>query len=396
MGSSSQVTLVFPLFNTLSRLDSSGQPLVDRMVGSIAAQTVAPARVLVLDNQSDDGSAEYVSRIADPRVNLTVTRDSERRPPEEAINVLMQQVETPFVSVVNDDDALSPTYIENLVDQIRSSRAGLVYPNGQWLRLDGTSSGRLVVSRRRTYGSFRSAPENLRRYLRIRNPVPMIFGLWQTHIAQSVFAIKRIDAHSHDLDNMILATTLGRGVDVSFVDHPLFFYSVREGHRAPPEPPTAGARESQFAELLAANWSHHVRFSAELLRRVYPPNQAVGQYSDSPITELVISQELRRRLAVGVTWALSLTRPTKRQFTEVSDLRRILASVPSGRWRRSFAGVLRQQDSRRALESEIRLWREFHESVYCQQPNEWSLSARILDLSGDIADLIRQLGTSNS
>jgi glycosyltransferase involved in cell wall biosynthesis len=391
MSSHSQVTLVFPLFNTLSRLDSSGQPLVDRMLDSIAAQTVAPARVLVLDNQSDDGSAEYVSRIADPRVDLTVMRDSERRPPEEAINVLMQQVETPFVSVVNDDDALAPTYIADLVDQIRSSRAGLVYPNGQWLRLDGSLFGRLVVSRRMTYGSFRSAPENLRRYLRIRNPVPLIFGLWQTHIAQSVFAIKRIDAHSHDLDNMILATTLGRGVDVSFVDHPLFFYSVREGHRAPPESAAAGARESQFANLLAANWSHHVLFSAELLRRVHPGIHTAAPVSDLPVTELVISQELRRRLVMGVTWALALAQPTRRQFEEVSELRRMLASIPSGlRWRR-FERITSQQGAPRALEFEIRVWREVQDTVSSQLLMPWSIGSKAIDLPGDIADLIIQL-----
>ena len=387
----SGVTLVMPIFNTLSRRDTAGRPLIDRMIMSIRRQTVKPHQLMVLDNQSDDGTVEHLAKLARWGLPMNVAVDTERRPPEEAISTLMQQVHTPYVAVVNDDDSIAPTYTAELLKWAKDSGSALTYANGRWLGLNGATEGQLVIGRARRYGSGRSGASNFRRYLRRRNPVPMLFGLWQTPVAQRVFAVRRIDEHSHDLDNMIMATALGGGESVSFVDRHLFFYSVREGHRSPPSLSSTRAAGQTFPNLLIGNWSHHIRFAAELLRRI-DPTYAYSRTTLDPLNAAVIvSIELRYRLEMGVTWALQLCPASRAEFDDVRDVRRMLTA---SHWhlRDAVPGSARSAErSRSRIVGEIDFWRHVHSewSRLASQSSPWREGC--LDVGDDIASLVEAL-----
>ena len=388
------VTLVMPVFNTMGRRDQTGRPLINRMMMSIANQTVRPAQILVLDNQSDDGTVAHLAELAQSDLPLNVAIDKERRPPEEAINVLMQQVESSYVAVVNDDDAIGPTCIAELLKCSKESGSALTYANGRWLGLDGVTEGALVVGRGRRYGTGRSGASDFRRYLRRRNPVPMLFGLWQTPVAQRVFAVRRIDEHSHDLDNMIMATTLGGGEPVSFVNRHLFFYSVREGHRAPPSNPRSGTAGQTFLDLLAGNWAHHIRFSTELLRRIAPTRAYARATLESLPAAVIVSSELRYRLEMGVTWALQLSPASRAEFNAVRDVRRILtASHRHLRHAVPRSGTF-DKGERSRLTWEIDLWRRVNGELSRSpsQSSPWRHGQ--LDVGDEIFALIEALSGS--
>lgn len=396
-GSDKQVTLVMPIFNTLSRRDTFGRPLIDRMMESIAHQELKPTQVLILDNQSDDGTVDHLTALADGKLCVNVAIDEERRPPEEAINILMRQVETPYVAVVNDDDAIRPSYLASLFSEIEASGSALAYANGKWLGLDGAVEGALVIGRSRRYGAMRSGASNFQRYLRMRNPVPMLFGLWKTPAAQSVFAVNRVDEHSHDLDNMIMATTLGRGYRVSFINQQLFLYSVRAGHRAPPaRDPSSRQGGRAFFHLLAGNWSHHLRFSTTLLGRIAPSFAPANSTVDPLEVAAIVSCELRYRLEMGVTWALALTSATKSDFDELRGPRRALTAsrLPLGN-----AGSSRSKGrggSRSRLLEEIDRWQQF---LYrCSPPSGQSSPwcQERIDIVGEVVDFIEALRRSGS
>ena len=317
---SEQVTLVMPLYNTLARVDSSGSPLVKRMLDSVAAQESGSPQVLVLDNQSSDDTVDYVRATVPANVPLALTVDDQRRTAEEAIFRLMQQVSTPYVAVINDDDELAPTYITDLFAVANRTQAALTYPNARWLGLDGRTAGSAVPVRSRSYGPFRSSERNLRLFLRYRNPVPLIFGLWRTEVAQDVFNVNMLDEHAYDLDNMILALTFAKGLRVEFVNKHLFLYSVRQGHKAPPPAFNSNEPSIDVIRAVYGNWAHHIKFSTRLLDALESPSGVGGDATSATAT--AISEELRLRLGRAFTWALGLAPATRAQFAQINELRR--------------------------------------------------------------------------
>lgn len=387
-----RVTLVMPIYNTLGRTDSAGFPLVNRMMLSITSQTVQPSQILILDNRSDDETVQHLADIAAPHLPVRIQIDSERRPPEEAISVLMQQADTPYVAVVNDDDAIGSTYIAELLRAIETSRSSLAYTNGRWLGLDGRLGGPLVMGRARQYGTFRSSAANFQRFLRTRNPVPVLFGLWRTPVAQRVFDVRRINEHSHDLDNMILATALGSGESVSFVNRHLFFYSVREGHREPPRDPRFWTAQATAPQLLAGNWSHHIRFAAELLTRIRPSQAGFGHHVDVARMAAIASIELRRRLDMSVTWALQLSPTSRPEFNQVRALRRIFISGIESRARVSrFHRAQCSSRSRGVLSREIEHWQRV-ETFCAHAPRESEFwGSGHCDIVEDVARLVKEM-----
>lgn len=388
---SDQVTLVMPLYNTMARVDSSGSPLVKRMLDSVAALESGSPQVLVLDNQSSDDTVDYVKATVSASVPMVLTVDDERRTAEEAIFRLIQQVSTPYVAVINDDDELAPRYITDLFAVASRSQAALTYPNARWLGLDGSAAGSAVPVRSRSYGPFRSSERNLRLFLRYRNPVPLIFGLWRTEVAQDVFNVTMLDQHAYDLDNMILALTFAKGLRVEFVNEHLFLYSVRQGHKSPiraADPFDSNEPSIDVIPGVYGNWAHHIKFSTRLLDALDSPSGVGG--NATPATATIISEELRRRLGRAFTWALGLAPATRAQFAQINELRRGM--------KRRVAGThpmlqLRRRESaigHAELRSEIARWGRLFEVVQ-RGPYSGSADTQRVELVNDLGQFMSRL-----
>jgi glycosyltransferase involved in cell wall biosynthesis len=99
-----RVTIVVPNFNHARYLPES--------LGSIAAQTRAPDRVLIIDDASTDESLSVISRLAAGRRGWELIQHHENKGVVAGQNEALRQTDTDWIGFLGADDALHPTYIE--------------------------------------------------------------------------------------------------------------------------------------------------------------------------------------------------------------------------------------------------------------------------------------------
>jgi glycosyltransferase involved in cell wall biosynthesis len=126
------ITVVVPVYN---RAD-----LVERTLRSIAAQTLRPRKVVLVDNASTDGTLEVLRRWAQTQPQAVVV--SEAKPGAAAArNRGLQEVDTPYVMFYDSDDLMPPRHVEEVTAELR--RRGLPqigYFPALLHNLDGTTS----------------------------------------------------------------------------------------------------------------------------------------------------------------------------------------------------------------------------------------------------------------
>ncbi|MEQ8604300.1 MAG: glycosyltransferase family 2 protein [Marivibrio sp.] len=93
---------------------------------SILAQTSPPARILAVDDASDDGSADFIEQTYGDAV--TLVRRAARGGPGAAANSGLEAVETPFVAFLDSDDVWHPLFLERMTLALGAApEASLVY-----------------------------------------------------------------------------------------------------------------------------------------------------------------------------------------------------------------------------------------------------------------------------
>src|SRR5690349_1209363 len=96
--STRQVSVVIPTRNR--------RELLLRAVRSVLHQREVSLSVVVVDEASTDGSADAVRALGDPRVQ--VVRHASPRGVSQARNTGLQQVQSPWVAFLDDDDLWAP------------------------------------------------------------------------------------------------------------------------------------------------------------------------------------------------------------------------------------------------------------------------------------------------
>lgn len=99
------ISIVTPTFNR--------RPALARALESTRSQSVAAFEHIVVDDASDDGSAEFCRRLGDPRIR--VHRFDRRRGANEARNVGVSLARAPVVTFLDSDDAYLPHRLENVL-----------------------------------------------------------------------------------------------------------------------------------------------------------------------------------------------------------------------------------------------------------------------------------------
>ncbi len=100
----------------VSIVSFNGKPFLRRCLDGVLSQTYRPIEVSVLDNASEDGSAEFVASNF-PSVELTRSRVNLGF--GGGHNVIIRRTQSPFVLVLNQDAFLSPTFIEELIAEVK-------------------------------------------------------------------------------------------------------------------------------------------------------------------------------------------------------------------------------------------------------------------------------------
>src|SRR3954452_2137250 len=109
---SAPVPLVIPSWN--------GRELLGAALESIRAQARPPARTIVVDNGSSDGTTEYLAE-AFPWVD--VVRLDTNKGFAGAVNAGIRAADTPFVGLVNNDVELDPDWLDRMLDALERDHA---------------------------------------------------------------------------------------------------------------------------------------------------------------------------------------------------------------------------------------------------------------------------------
>jgi GT2 family glycosyltransferase len=89
----------------------NGADFLERCLGSLAAQTLPPADVVVVDNASQDGSPDLVARLFP---QFTLWRLSENVGFAAGVNRGVAATDSPLVALLNSDARAEDTWLENL------------------------------------------------------------------------------------------------------------------------------------------------------------------------------------------------------------------------------------------------------------------------------------------
>ena len=111
-----QLTIVVPVFNRAA--------IVERTLDSIAAQTLRPLSLIIVDNNSTDGTADVVERWAVSHRSscFQVTLLNESIPGATAArNRGLEYVKTPVVQFFDSDDVMTPTLCQEVADAFNSN-----------------------------------------------------------------------------------------------------------------------------------------------------------------------------------------------------------------------------------------------------------------------------------
>jgi glycosyltransferase involved in cell wall biosynthesis len=103
-----KVSIITPIYNHGFLLDRSGS--------SVMAQTFKDFEWIMLNDGSTDNTAEHIKRWEKICDKLVVTHIPKRVPFEDALNMTIKLATGDFISGLQADDALEPTFLEDLYE----------------------------------------------------------------------------------------------------------------------------------------------------------------------------------------------------------------------------------------------------------------------------------------
>ncbi|WP_316161986.1 MULTISPECIES: glycosyltransferase family A protein [unclassified Bradyrhizobium] len=154
------VTLVVPNFNHAHYLPES--------LGSIANQTRAPDRVIIIDDCSTDDSIAVISRFVADRPSWRLIRHDANQGVVRGQNEALAIADTEWIGFLGADDALHPAYLEKAMAQAANHpEAGLVFACCEIIGPQGPSARRMLRPMMLPASSSATlAPADVRRILR--------------------------------------------------------------------------------------------------------------------------------------------------------------------------------------------------------------------------------------
>jgi glycosyltransferase involved in cell wall biosynthesis len=112
-----QITVGIPVYN--------GMPYLPESVESILRQDYKDFEILIVNDGSTDGSAEYLHTLRDPRLRIV---DQENRGLTATLNRMLSEAATPWLARHDADDVACPQRLDRAVDYIRRyPEAGMFY-----------------------------------------------------------------------------------------------------------------------------------------------------------------------------------------------------------------------------------------------------------------------------
>ena len=219
----------------------NGEATIKNAILSILNQTYQNIDIIILDNQSTDGTAKIIRNIA--RKNKTskdikLIIDKKKRKVDKAFQYLVKKYLKKYYysMILNDDDIMHKKYVAELIINIKKKKADLVYSDFNFINMSNkiykpqAISLNLKFSKYPIYTRFNSYFSNLILFIFFKNMVPLIFGLFKTQsLLNSLKYYKYFDKTYSNYDALFIIHFLTRN-KICYINKKRFFY--REKDRA--------------------------------------------------------------------------------------------------------------------------------------------------------------------
>jgi hypothetical protein len=213
--SSLDIAVVIPTYNR--------RDLLEQTLRTVLAQSVAPAEVIVVDDGSDDGTAELLAE----RPVTVVRNEAGGWGPSRARNEGLDRVKSPLVAFLDSDDLLLPGALELLGAALAADRPA-TFAFGTCLLARRDPSGWVIE------GEMGPEPADLRNplpSLYARNFVPSVGTVVRTAAAFAVGGFPQVTTFAEDHYFWLL---LARDADPVFVPELTAVHRTHAGNRHTP------------------------------------------------------------------------------------------------------------------------------------------------------------------
>lgn len=143
-----QISVLIPVYNKVQYLE--------QCLKSLQKQTFPSFEIVVVDDGSTDGSAQWLSNWATQETRLRVIRQANAGVAA-ARNRLLSEIRSPYFTFIDADDWVMPTYLEKLYERACSQQADVVRCLFQEYN-ERTGTSIACDQRYRDYASHRKAP----------------------------------------------------------------------------------------------------------------------------------------------------------------------------------------------------------------------------------------------
>lgn len=281
VGASPSVTIVMPTHDRL--------PLLMQAVDSIRSQSRPDWHLVIADDHSTDGTAEYLATLADSRIQ--VLRSEETRGPAPQVLAALRYAQERYVAKLDDDDWWEPHFLELLVPVLdRHPNVSVVYSALTVVTATGIPAAEPPPI----------APEgivNSRPAIRLAfaSKLAMSTALYRTDVVRAAGAMDVDCPWAYDF-----AWTL----KVALAGHPMYYLPVRTlNYRLHPgSRVTTDRRSAQLASVQHALRSVTPLLQAPWQRQLWRQAMARAVQEDALLTVSKDPDRARRQMA----WAVIL------------------------------------------------------------------------------------------
>ncbi|CCD95239.1 conserved hypothetical protein [Bradyrhizobium sp. ORS 375] len=341
------VTLVVPNFNHAHYLPES--------LGSIANQTRAPDRVIIIDDCSTDGSIAVIERFLADRPSWRLIRREANQGVVRGQNEALAIADTTWIGFLGADDALHPAYLEKAMRQAaKHADAGLIFACCEIIGPDGPSAKRMLRPMMLpSSASTMLAPTDVRRILRLGDNY--FSGTTSLYRKEALQALGGFDVKLGSFSDAFLARRLALTYGCYFIADVLGYWRIHGQNYSTvtaTDPTSLNAKLAEIGALIQQSRLFPPGYDAAFARRnrfgaarmvlgsaTAPAAKAArvsalldGNMLDTHLLALLLSLGTVGRLA-ALAWVTLRTRPMSltRLLAQTGVRRQIIAGTPAYR-----------------------------------------------------------------
>ncbi|TSA42283.1 MAG: glycosyltransferase family 2 protein [Betaproteobacteria bacterium] len=210
------VSIMMPVFN--------GELFLPLALDCLLAQDYANFEIIILDNQSTDGTRVICQQYASRDSRIRYVPDDRYRITHDAANHLATLATGEFAMLACDDDLWVPTFLSACVGFLRTHPdVGVVFPNAAYVDINGIRGESRLLAGRDIYNERHDKFGNFKRFLRHRRIVPPIFGVYRSDVMRAALPFDTFDETIADVDNLFFLKIITM-TKVHCLDEVLFYY----------------------------------------------------------------------------------------------------------------------------------------------------------------------------